>query len=350
MAKEHLGMLFAGLAAGDSLGSTSEFTSREEVLSLYKKHSGDGWPFSHVGGGYFNWRPGQPTDDTETAVRMVRSFIEHGSFNPDDLADRLVKWHKTDPGDVGTTTILGLGHIAEGAPWYEGGLRDFKRRPMNASNGSLLRNGIVPGMADSLDEAFRISLYHGIMTHYAPRPVLCCAAQTYLIWEFLEGHNPFKSGWVHKKSWPKKFREIWTKWFEKSQDDEYIAGWGKNVESELPKAWKALLETDFDPESFNPYVYSPKGGAGYVLTSLQLAVWATHWSLKREVFRVPEGYPGEVFEKRGQWVLGWLAMTGGDTDSYGSTAGPMIAAAHGSLPSEMTDGLEILDGFQDLLS
>ncbi len=351
MAKEHLGLLVAGLAAGDSLGSTAEFTSREDVLNLYDKFKSKGWPFVHVGGGYFNWRPGQPTDDANTAIEMVRSFLERGVFDPDDISARYLAWSATEPADVGNTTLMGIAQIGNKVPWHEGGLNDYRRRPLNASNGSLLRNGVIPGMADSLDDTFRFSLYHGIMTHYAPRPVLACALHVYLIWEFLEGRNPFETDWVAKKSWQEKFRESWTDWLEIARkEDKVVDGWASNIGDDLSRGWTALQESDFDPDNYNPYVYSPRGGAGYVLTALQIAVWATLWSLKIQPFPTPDGYPDEVFEKTGPWALGWIPMTGGDTDSYGSTAGPLIAAAHGGLPVDLLKGLEITEEFGDLIT
>jgi len=349
MAREHLGLLLAGHAVGDSLGSTSEFMSREEVLKLYGEKKSSGWPFAHIGGGHFKWRPGQATDDTQMACIMVRSYIEKGEFDPADIAARLVDWLNTDPVDVGTTTVITLQNIKNGAPWYEGGLKDFHRRPLNASNGSLIRNGIIPGMADSIEDAFRFSLYQSIITHYAPRPVICCAAHTFLIWQLLEGERPFRASWVRKKSWQKMFREIWNEWFESAKKDKIISGWEKNVREKIPDAWMAFEETDFYPDTFNPYVFSPKGGAGYVLTTLQIAIWATQWATKNERFTRAEGYPSEVFEKTGPWVLGWVAMTGGDTNSYGSTAGPLIASALGGFPDEMLEGLEIMKEFGDLI-
>jgi len=351
MAKEHLGLLLTGLVVGDSLGSTSEFTSREEVLALYDKYSSDGWPFAHVGGGYCKWNPGQVTDDTESALILAKSYLEHGKFVPEDYAQKLAEWGKGEPQDVGTTTLLAIGELIKGVPWNEAALKDFQRRPMNASNGSLLRNGIVPGMADSLEEAYRISLYQGIITHYAPRPVLACALQTFIIREFLEGRNPLKYNWAQKKTWLKDFHDTWSAWFEKAKaEDEIIREWASNIESRLPAGWNAIREADFDPDSYNPYVYSPHGGAGYVITTLQIAIWATRWSLRDEPFPVPAGYPQEVFKKRGPMVLGWVAMAGGDTDSYGSTAGPMIAAAHKELPGELLDGIALINEQPDLFS
>ena len=58
-----LNRLLAGLAAGDSLGSTTEFCSRDQVLHAYAEHKADGWPWRQVGGGPFGWLRGEPTDD-----------------------------------------------------------------------------------------------------------------------------------------------------------------------------------------------------------------------------------------------------------------------------------------------
>ena len=68
-----------------------------------------------------------------------------------------------------------------------------------------------------------------------------------------------------------------------------------------------------------------------------------------EPFDVPEGFPAEIFARRGAWTLAWPAMIGNDSDTYGAVAGPMIAAAHKSIPATLTDGLEALTAFEDLL-
>ena len=72
--------LLAGLAAGDSLGSTVEFGSRDLVQTVYDPN---GWPFKQVGGGTFNWKPGEATDDTDMAWAMVKATMEaQGRIQP----------------------------------------------------------------------------------------------------------------------------------------------------------------------------------------------------------------------------------------------------------------------------
>ena len=49
-------------------------------------------------------------------------------------------------------------------------------------------------------------------------------------------------------------------------------------------------------------------------------------------------------------MLGWVALVGNDSDTYGATAGPLIAAAHGGLPAEMTDSLSAVAEFDRALA
>jgi hypothetical protein len=207
-----------------------------------------------------------------------------------------------------------------------------------------MRNGVVPGLADGLDDAFRISLQQGIITHYGPMLVLCCEAQVFLIEMVGERPTILEDGWLPE------FRERWTTWIAKSED-AVCAAWRKNVHKDLDAAWKTMGTADWDPDTFNPFderLY--RGGMGYVLLTLQIGVWAAAWAKRKKPFpHVPPGFPHEVFERSGPWTLAWVAMIGYDSDTYGATAGPMIAAACGGLPEELTEGLEALQELRDVL-
>ena len=48
---ERVRLLLLGLAAGDSLGSTSEFVRQEDIPALYDDVKASGWPFRQIGGG-----------------------------------------------------------------------------------------------------------------------------------------------------------------------------------------------------------------------------------------------------------------------------------------------------------
>src|SRR5688500_5404319 len=114
MNNERLKLLLLGLAAGDSLGSTSEFEQRENIPKLYANVKATGWPFSQVGGGAVGWKPGEATDDTDMAMCIVRSFVRKRGFDGRDVADEFVRWLNTSPPDVGNSTRKGLSAVRSG--------------------------------------------------------------------------------------------------------------------------------------------------------------------------------------------------------------------------------------------
>ena len=327
-------LVLSGLAAGDSLGSTSEFTSMGEVpATVYLAYRPQGWPFRQVGGGVFGWQPGEPTDDTAMALCIIASMQAHPQFDGDDLGARFVAWAESGPRDIGATTRFALTRVASGTPWYEGGLADFEQNPDNAANGSLMRNAVMAATSvGDLDETFRRSVGQSLITHYAPLPVVCCAAQSYLLDALLRGERPFDGDWRGD------FRGRFVAWLEASTDTPIVL-WRTRVGGLLAPSLDALETADFDHKTFNPFVIDYRGQAGYCLLTLQIAVWATRWCLDGGAFPTPPGFPHEVFERTGPWVLSWVAMIGADSDTYGATAGPLVAAALGSLPAALTDGL-----------
>jgi ADP-ribosylglycohydrolase len=335
--------LLAGLAAGDSLGSTSEFVLQRDVPSLYQKESDRGWPFKQVGGGHAALSPGDPTDDTLMALCMVKSFLKEGKFDPCDIALEFVSWMKSGPIDIGTTTFRSLKAIEDGSLYWQGGLEFWKELPNFASNGSLMRNGIVPGMADTLTESFSNTIKHGMITHYAPLPQICCLAHTYLIWNLLHGRG---------------FEEKWMESFESELDEYFLA-----VDDSDVQKWHAIVSEkgdyrmslatfrgdDWDMERFDPFRIDYNRGTGYCLMTLRIAIWGLYWSLRPEELKAPDGFPPEVFKAKGPSRLAWVAMCGHDADTYAAVAGPLIAAAYSELPTGFTEGLKALDIFDRLV-
>lgn len=330
-----LRLLLSGLAAGDALGSTSEFVDFHAVPDVYDECRPRGWPFRQVGGGCFGREPGQPTDVGEMALCLVRSHEELGRFDGADVAARFVAWMRTGRRDIGATTRAALRAVAAGAPWHEGGRGAFERRPESWSNGSLMRNGVVPGLASDLDSAFRITIQHGLITHWAPLPALCCAAQTWLIRELLAGRRPFGGPWVDE------LRSVFEAWLT-AATDQVTARWRDTTAAHVPRAWDLLAAADFDPDRFTP-LRPNLAPAGYCLLTLQIGVWAAEWALRdAPLCSLPAGLPREPFQRTGPWVLSWVAMIGRDSETYGATAGPLVAAACGGVPAELTEELRAL--------
>lgn len=125
-----------GLAAGDALGTTLEFQPPGSFKPIEDM----------VGGGPFNLAPGQWTDDTSMALCLAESLIECQEFNPTDQMNRNIRWyrqgHLSSTGmcfDIGNTVRSALERFERtGEP--NSGSTD----PYSAGNGSLMRLAPVP--------------------------------------------------------------------------------------------------------------------------------------------------------------------------------------------------------------
>ncbi|RMF04614.1 MAG: hypothetical protein D6768_02825 [Chloroflexi bacterium] len=125
-----------GLAVGDAVGTTLEFLSPgtfEPITNM-------------VGGGPFNLLPGQWTDDTSMALCLATSLLEKDGFDPRDQMERYVRWWKegylSSNGrcfDIGNTVSLALQK-------YQSTGRPFAgpTAPNTAGNGSIMRLAPVP--------------------------------------------------------------------------------------------------------------------------------------------------------------------------------------------------------------
>jgi len=125
-----------GLAVGDALGAALEFMppgSFEPIDDL-------------VGGGPHGLEPGQWTDDTTMALCLAESLIERGGFDPEDQMHRYVRWYRegylSSTGicfDIGNTVVSALKRFENNGEPYAG-----STDPYSAGNGSLMRLAPVP--------------------------------------------------------------------------------------------------------------------------------------------------------------------------------------------------------------
>ncbi len=104
-----------GLAAGDALGTTLEFTPPGSVEPIDDM----------VGGGPFGLRPGEWTDDTSMALCLATSLVERSGFDAADQMRRYVRWWRagylSSTGhcfDIGVTVRAALSRFEqEGEPY-----------------------------------------------------------------------------------------------------------------------------------------------------------------------------------------------------------------------------------------
>ena len=120
-----------GLALGDALGATVEF-----------KPPGTFEPLKGLGGGGpHQLKPGQWTDDTSMALCLADSLIESNGFDPVDQAKRYLRWwregYNSSTGkcfDIGNVTAKALLEFERTKAPYCG-----STDPQSAGNGCLMR-------------------------------------------------------------------------------------------------------------------------------------------------------------------------------------------------------------------
>ena len=92
-----------GQVIGDSLGSLVEMKPAPEIARLYPQGVR-----ALADGGVYHTIAGQPTDDSEMALALVRCLITNKGFVAEKVLDAYREWMTTRPVDIGTTTERGL--------------------------------------------------------------------------------------------------------------------------------------------------------------------------------------------------------------------------------------------------
>ena len=92
-----------GQLAGDAPGGLVEFQTPKAIRRRYPKGVRE-----MAGGGTWDTLAGQPTDDSELALTLARTLVEHGRYDPDALRKAYVSWLESEPFDCGATIVAGL--------------------------------------------------------------------------------------------------------------------------------------------------------------------------------------------------------------------------------------------------
>ena len=227
-----------GLAVGDALGTTLEF-----------ERPGTFTPISDmVGGGPFKLNSGEWTDDTSMALCLAKSLIENKGFDPYDQMDKYFQWYtngymSSKPGrcvDIGMATQQALIRYYND---YQPFCGDESRN--KAGNGSIMRLCPIPMFFMNHEaENIRRSGISSMTTHKAPQSVSACRYFGHLIALALKGTDKENILRDHSTS------KIW--------DDE-----------PLDSTIKEIAHGSFKKKSPPDIV-----GSGYVVKSLEAALWA----------------------------------------------------------------------------
>ncbi len=169
-----------GLAVGDALGTTLEFTRRDSQ----PRHT------EMTGGGPFGLRPGVWTDDTSMALCLADNLLATGQVEPRDLMNRYIGWWRK--GDYSVTgSCFDIGNTTRAA------LERFERtdNPLAgdtavsaAGNGSLMRLAPVALFyCDDRAAAGKAARLQSQTTHAAPECLEACEAFAHLLCDALQG-------------------------------------------------------------------------------------------------------------------------------------------------------------------
>lgn len=139
----YLGSLL-GLATADAVGTTLEFRAPGSFEAIDDM----------VGGGPFHLEAGQWTDDTSMALCLAESLVKKQGFDAADQMERYLRWYRegylSSTGrcfDIGATVKSALHKFQESGEPFSG-----SADPRSAGNGSIMRLAPVP-MFYALDPA-----------------------------------------------------------------------------------------------------------------------------------------------------------------------------------------------------
>ena len=230
-----------GLAVGDAVGTTLEFRLPGSFSPIEDM----------LGGGPFQLKAGEWTDDTSMALCLAESLIEKRGFDAVDQMERYTRWY--EHGHLSSNgRVFDIGNTVRAA------LHQFRRTrepfcgssdPDTAGNGSLMRLAPVPLFySRKPEEAIDRSGESSSTTHGAKTAIDACRYMGALLVGAVTGvskgellsdrYSPLKGYWQGHRLAP----EI----------DEIAAG-----------SFKSRKPPEIE-------------GSGYVVKSLEAALWAFH--------------------------------------------------------------------------
>ena len=232
-----------GLAVGDALGAPLEF-----------RRPGSFTPIDDmVGGGSFDVMPGQWTDDTSMALCLADSLIEQKGFDPINQLQKYVRWLREgylssidECFDIGHTTLDALRKFEQTGEPYCG-----PTNPRTAGNGSIMRLAPVPLFyAKRPLEAIEKSAESSRTTHQATTAVDACRYLGALIVGAVNGVT-------HEELLSERYSPIPGYWEENP------------LVEEIDEIARGSFKHRQPPEI---------QGSGYVVKSLEAALWAFYHS------------------------------------------------------------------------
>ena len=292
-----------GLAVGDALGAAVEF-----------RPPGSFEPVTHYrAGGPHRLQPGEWTDDTSMALALADSLAQSG-WDLNDQASRYVEWFETGRYsvndrcfDIGITTRQALDKFVTEKNAFASGSRSDRA----SGNGSIMRLAPVPIRfthlyPNDISELGRLAAESSLPTHASDQCLSACRYLALVLAAFIQGEN---------------------------RDEVLSPDWKPLQELHATEPLHPLiLETA--EGSFRRRQPPIIKGSGWVVQSLEAALWAFHDSNRFE-----------------EAVLKAVNL-GDDSDTTGAVCGQLAGAYWGesNIPQELLSGLARKDLLEHALA
>lgn len=208
-----------GLAVGDALGTTLEFSARDSRPRLTDME----------GGGPFGLQPGEWTDDTSMALALADSLLSCDALDEHDLMTRFVSWME-EGAYSSNGRCFDIGNTVRGA------LQRFKQTgnpisgstdPHSAGNGSLMR--LAPVAIRHWDERAKLhdaAARQSRTTHGAAEAIDACVAFADLLAAAIAGKPRSEVLADRSGDWAGRIQEIMAgSWRGKRREDTQSSGY-----------------------------------------------------------------------------------------------------------------------------
>ena len=221
-----------GLACGDAVGTTLEFQKLEERTPINDM----------VGGGYFNLKKGEWTDDTSMALCLAESLLVKKGFDAKDQMDRYCRWknegYMSSTGkcfDIGNTVLRALLKYEKSGDPFSGSTDSNA-----AGNGSIMRLVPIPIFYnESRADVLKYSIESSRTTHGCQECLECCQVLGEMLYLALNG----------------------------SSKEEILK---VKVSATMPRV-ESIINGDYKMKSSHQLT-----GTGYVIDTLETALWC-YW-------------------------------------------------------------------------
>ena len=228
-----------GLAAGDAVGTTLEFSRRDTNPPLTDM----------VGGGPFGLEPGQWTDDTAMALALGYSLADGDVFDPEDCMSRFVSWYRSgaysctgECFDIGGATRAALQRFERDGNPFAG-----SNHPESAGNGSLMRlsPAAIWAALRGEDKVAEVARLQSGLTHDAPECIAACEGFAILTARAILGSPKAEILAPFGFDGPPRVAEVFAgSWRDKSRDQ--IQSSGYVVHSLEAALWSVANTTSFE--------------------------------------------------------------------------------------------------------